>query len=148
MKPKAPLLTHTHSHSHTHTLLALLFTLLLAASAFTQSPYLGGAGDGYAMRAGKISLLRSAIAPDWARVYPSPVLRGEPMEVVVYDVLDAVDVELYDVQGKRLQHLHLEHVVGEQRVRVATAALAPGCYLLRVVRDEDRFTQKVIVWDE
>jgi hypothetical protein len=144
MKPKAPLPTHTR----THTLLALLFTLFLATSAFTQSPYLGGAGDGYAMRAGKISLIRSAIAPDWAQAYPSPVLRGEPMEVIVYDVLDAVDVQLYDVQGKLLQRVHLEHVLGEQRVRVATATLAPGCYLLRVMRDEDRFTQKVIVWDE
>lgn len=129
-------------------IIALFALLLLATQTFAQSPYLGGADDGYAMQKGKISLVRAAIAPDWAQVYPSPVQRGEPMEVLVLDVLDAVEAQLYDVQGRLLQRAGKVHVLGEQRLSLPTATLAAGCYLLRVVRDEDVFTQKVIVWDE
>lgn len=124
------------------------FFLCLASLAFSQSPYLGGVGDGYASKSGTISAIRSSIAPDWARVYPSPVRRGDVMTIIAFDIQDKFAVQLFDIQGKLLLQDAQEHVIGKGKMELPTATLALGSYLLRVSRDDESFTQKIIVWED
>jgi Secretion system C-terminal sorting domain len=129
----------------------LILTLLAIApisNAFSQTPYLGGKGDGYASRFTQISAVQQAIAPAWMIVYPSPVRSGAELEVTVFDVKAEVAAELFDVLGKRLYTLGQPLANGEVHLRLPTTGLASGIYLLRVSRDADAFTQKVIVWEE
>ena len=135
-------------NSHTVLSTILLVLSLLITNAFAQSPYLGGVADGYASRFTTISAAQGAIAPAWMLVYPSPVQRGELLEVVVFDVADEVRIELFDAQGRMVAYNAKYRVEGEQHIFLETTALAPGVYCLRANRSSDTSSQKIIVWAE
>jgi hypothetical protein len=128
--------------------LPILVLLAFTTNAFSQPPYLGGKGDGYASQFTQISAIQQSIAPAWMVVYPSPVHSGDPIAVTVFDVKAEVAAELYDALGKRLAVVEDAAAFGKVRLQLPTAGLAVGCYLLRVRRDGDAFTQKVMVWGE
>ncbi len=163
LQPKAIPRSHTHSHtppkatsrSHTHSHtpktwsnclmpLCLALFICLSSLAFSQSPYLGGQADGYASAKGRIV----AIAPDWARVYPSPVQRGGRIQIYASGDLSGLVVSLYDVQGRLLIHGDWAEMSDSPFLELPTATLAAGCYLLRLHSDEKLFSQKIIVWRE
>jgi hypothetical protein len=132
------------SGTHLHLLTLLAAFLLLTHRAFGQSPYLGGTADGYAAQKARIV----AIAPDWARVYPSPVQRGEQIHLYASGDLSGLVVELFDAQGRLLVSRQWLAWSTDRSMKIGTAEFAPGCYLLRVYDPERTFAQKVIVWDE
>ncbi len=132
------------SVTNPYALVLLTGFLFLTIFAFGQSPYLGGPADGYASQKARIV----AISPDWARVYPSPVQRGEHIQLYASGDLSGLVVELFDAQGRLLLRRQWIAWSTDRSMKIGTAELASGCYLLRVYDPERTFSQKVIVWDE
>jgi hypothetical protein len=132
------------SVKHHHTLVLLAGFLFLTIFTFGQSPYLGGQADGYASQKARIV----AIAPDWARVYPSPVQRGEYIQLYASGDLNGLVVELFDAQGRLLASRQWIEWSSDHDMKIGTAELASGCYLVRVYDADKTFSQKVIVWGE
>jgi hypothetical protein len=159
MKPRGNLDAHTQLEAAicprpTWSLVQVVFTIVFlvlgTAFAFSQtasSPYVGGAGDGYASRFSKVSAVRQAIAPAWVIAYPSPLQAGGILNVLVLDVREEVFVTLFDMQGKHVVSVRKAKVFGDTHVQLKTTVLAAGMYCLQVRRDEDQaITQKIIVW--
>lgn len=161
MKPTANLDAHRPTHlaaafmprqtwSPLKSVLTIVFLLVGTAFAFSQtagSPYVGGAGDGYASRFSKVSAVRQAIAPAWVIAYPSPLQIGEILNVLVLDVREEVHVTLFDMQGKHVLSVRKAMVFGDTHVQLKTTVLAAGMYCLQVRRDDEpAITQKIIVW--
>lgn len=85
---------------------------------------------------------------EWARVYPSPVVRGEDLRVVATGVQDELTVDVYDVQGRLVLRWQDYDLIGTQYVDLPTRSLVPACYLVRVQTKKKTFSQKIIVWRE
>jgi hypothetical protein len=124
----------------------LFLLIFLPSTLWAQSPYLGGEADGYAGRFLQVTAVREVIAPDWARVYPSPVHIGEEVEVVILDVQSKASLRLYDARGRLVGQADASHAAGELHLRLDASKLRAGVYFLQAIRDEDLFNQKLIVW--
>lgn len=128
--------------------MALALLLLLGKAAFAQSPYQGGPGDGYASARVLVSQLQAQIAPDWVRVFPSPATAGDEVRIVAFELTEPLQVEVYDVLGKRIWAAEVAPAGGTARTSLPTQGWAPAAYLLRLRTGDRTFIQKLVLCGE
>lgn len=81
----------------------------------------------------------------WLATYPNPVRAGHALSLEVGAVGRAPQVELFTVAGQRVREAHTAPSSATQWLRVDTAGLAPGVYLLRARGDAAELARRVLV---
>jgi hypothetical protein len=112
------------------TLLMILISGITFVSA--QAPFTGGAGDGYDRVSLSLGTNQVSAKEHTPGIYPQPARVGQGIEL--RDASDRpASWALLDVQGRVIQR---GRMISEQDFRLATDALLPGRYFLRITRDQ------------
>lgn len=121
---------------------ALLFSifLLLSLPIFSQSPYLGGEGDGYARTS--ISL---EAPPTDLEIAIARVEQGASIwfEVRLEGLQSACELEVFDVRGREVMEMRSEST-GNVTLVVPTDSWASGPYLFRVTANGEKHLKKAL----
>ena len=126
-------------------LFIFLVTLLFHQEAFAQNePYASGLGDGYDSHTFQVL---SGPAGDETPIQISPtiLLEGNEITIRITPVKRSIRIRIYGVNGQLVQELANESGTSSYQLKKNLVGIAAATYILEIIVDENRFTEKIVV---
>jgi hypothetical protein len=77
-------------------------------------------------------------------VYPNPV--NDAITIDLYsDTEENVQIDLYDIVGKKLYSVSKQQILGEYQERISVGNYAKGLYTLRLTTSKGTMIKKIVV---